>query len=140
VVREENQEGILGTNSGEEMTDRRQIAHEIWQAFKHWNGERKFALRAIIKEITGGEDMSRWRYQIMQHTADDGETYLAIHEYYTMHDGQESWTHKAVPLEADTVAEMRMTLLDVLRDLERHGVRDAKTGDVVQAGSSVVDR
>ena len=72
--------------------------------------------------------MSHWRFQIMQHTADDGETYLALHEFYTTHDGKESWTQKAVPLEADTVPEMRMTLLNILRDLERHGVRDAQTG------------
>jgi len=76
--------------------------------------------------------MSRWRYQIMQHTADDGENYLAIHEYYTLHDGQESWTLKAVPIEADTVADLRRALLNILLDLETFGVRDAKTGEVVQ--------
>jgi hypothetical protein len=27
--------------------------------------------------------MSSWHYQIMRHTADSGEDYLAIHEYYT---------------------------------------------------------
>jgi hypothetical protein len=26
------------------MTDRRQIADELWAAFKHWDGEKKFAL------------------------------------------------------------------------------------------------
>jgi len=31
------------------MSDRRQIADEIWQAFKGWEGERKFALRQIVK-------------------------------------------------------------------------------------------
>ncbi|HEY7802984.1 MAG TPA: hypothetical protein VIC30_00885 [Orrella sp.] len=51
MVREENQEGILGTNSGEEMTDRRQIADELWAAFKHWEGERKYALRQIVKHL-----------------------------------------------------------------------------------------
>lgn len=81
--------------------------------------------------------MSRWRYQIMQHTADDGEKYLAIHEYYTMHDGKESWTQRPVAIEAGTVSEMRMTLLDVLCDLERHGVRDAETGNVVQTGNEI---
>ena len=33
------------------MTDRRQIADELWAAFKHWDGERKFALRLIVKHI-----------------------------------------------------------------------------------------
>ena len=113
------------------MTDRRQIAAELWAAFRGWEGERKFALRTIIKHLTRRDDMSSWHYQIMQHIADDGEPYLAIHEYYTMHDGKHGWTAKPVPLEADSVAEMRMALLDVLRDLERHGVRDAKTGEPI---------
>ena len=56
--RERNQDGILGTNSGEEMTDRRQIADELWAAFKHWEGERKYALRIIVKWLknTPGSD------------------------------------------------------------------------------------
>jgi hypothetical protein len=113
------------------MTDRRQIAEEIWQAFKGWQGERKFALRQITKHLTGREDMSSWRYQIMRHTADSGEHYLAIHEFYTMHDKKEGFTAKPVPIEADSLPEMRKTLLAVLTDIERHGVRDAKTGEPV---------
>jgi hypothetical protein len=31
------------------VTDRRQIARQIWEAHKHWDGEKKFALRMIIK-------------------------------------------------------------------------------------------
>jgi len=64
----------------------------------------------------------------MRHTADSGDTYLAIHEFYTMHDKSEGWTAKPVPLEADSLPEMRKALLAVLTDIERHGVRDAKTG------------
>jgi hypothetical protein len=120
------------------MTDRRQIADELWAAFKdRWTGERKYALRQITKHLTGRDDMSSWHYQIMQHIADDGEPYLAIHEYYTMHDGKHGWTAKPVPLEADSLPEMRMALLNVLRDLERHGVRDAKTGEPIQPAGSV---
>lgn len=40
------------------MSDRRQIADEIWQAFKGWEGEKKFALRQIVKWLKntpGGE-------------------------------------------------------------------------------------
>ena len=81
--------------------------------------------------------MSSWHYQIMRHTADSGEDYLAIHEDYTMHDGKHGWTAKPVPLEADSLPEMRMALLNVLRDLERHGVRDAKTGEPIQPAGSV---
>jgi hypothetical protein len=83
----------------------------------------------------GGKDMSHWHYQIMRHTADSGEDYLAVREFYTMHDGKEGWTAKPILLEADSLPEMRVALLDILRDLERHGVRDANTGEVVQAGT-----
>jgi hypothetical protein len=64
----------------------------------------------------------------MRHKGDGGEYYLAIHEFYVMHDKSEGWTAKPVPIEADSVSDLRMALLNVLRDLERHGVRDAKTG------------
>jgi hypothetical protein len=113
------------------MTDRHQIANELWAAHKHWTGERKFALRQITKHLTGRDDMSSWHYQIMQHIADDGEPYLAIHEFYKMHDGKEGWTQKAVPIEADSLPEMRKALLAILTDIERHGVRDAKTGQPI---------
>ena len=72
--------------------------------------------------------MSSWHYQVMRHRGDGGEYYLAIHEFYTMHDKKEGWTAKPVPIEADSVSDLRMALLNVLRDLERHGVKDAETG------------
>ena len=75
--------------------------------------------------------MSHWRFQVMRHKADSGDHYLAIHEFYIMHDKSEGWTAKPVPLEADSLPEMRKTLLAVLTDLERHGVRDARTGEQV---------
>jgi len=75
--------------------------------------------------------MSHWRFQVMRHKADSGEHYLTIHEFYIMHDKSEGWTAKPVPLEADSLPEMRKTLLAVLTDLERHGVRDARTGEQV---------
>jgi hypothetical protein len=78
--------------------------------------------------------MSHWRYQIMRHTADSGEDYLAIHEFYTMHNKSEGWTQKAVPIEADSLDEMREALTAILQDLDRYGVRDAKTGEVLDKG------
>jgi hypothetical protein len=81
--------------------------------------------------------MSSWRYQIMQHVDDSGQTYLAVHEFYTMHDKKQGWTERPVPIEADTVADLRMALLNILQDLEKHGVRDARSGEVVQVGSVV---
>ena len=80
--------------------------------------------------------MSHWRYQIMQHIDHSGEPFLAIHEFFVGHDKKEGWTASAVPIEADTVADMRMALIDILRDLERHGVRDAKTGVPIEPASS----
>jgi hypothetical protein len=39
------------------MTDRRQIADELWAAFKDkWDGEKKFALRVIVKHLKGEQD------------------------------------------------------------------------------------
>jgi hypothetical protein len=37
--------------------DRRQIADELWAAFKdRWTGERKYALRIIVKHLKGEQD------------------------------------------------------------------------------------
>jgi hypothetical protein len=36
--------------------DRRQIADELWAAFKHWESERKYALRVIVKHLKGEQD------------------------------------------------------------------------------------
>jgi hypothetical protein len=115
------------------MTDRRQIAEEIWHAFKGWQGEKKYALRAIRKHLLGQEwEMSTWRYQIMQHVDDNGHDFLAIHEYYTLHDGKYSWTAKPILIEAESLKDMRMALIDILKDAERHGVLDAKTGQEIE--------
>jgi hypothetical protein len=84
--------------------------------------------------------MSSWHYQIMQHIDDSGEPYLAIHEFYTMHDGKEGWTQKAVPIEADSLSEMRKALLAILTDIERHGVKDAKTGQPIRSSLGRCER
>jgi hypothetical protein len=73
----------------------------------------------------------------MRHRADSGDDYLAVHEFFVGHDKNEGWTAKPVLIEADTLPEMRMALINILRDLERHGVRDARTGEIVQAGAFV---
>ena len=76
--------------------------------------------------------MSKWRYQAMRHFGDDGEPYLAVHEFYTLHDGKEAWTQRPVPLEAESAAELVETLRRVLSDVERYGVRDAGSGAPVE--------
>jgi len=78
--------------------------------------------------------LSYWHYQIMRHTADSGEDYLAVHEFYVGgHDKKQGWTSEPIAIEADTLPQMRIALINILRDLERHGVRDARTGEIVQA-------
>lgn len=67
----------------------------------------------------------------MRHRDDAGEPYLAIHEAYTLHDGQEGWTARPVPIEADTVADMYKALHQILCDFDRYGVQDVETGEKV---------
>ena len=38
------------------MPDRRELADKLWEAFKHWEGERKYALRVIVKHLKGEQD------------------------------------------------------------------------------------
>jgi hypothetical protein len=75
--------------------------------------------------------LSKWRYQIFQHRDDAGEPYLAIHEYYTLHDGKEAWTARPVPIEADTVRELRDALKHIIEDLDEFGVKDIETGEQI---------
>ena len=51
-----------------------------------------------------------------------------------MHNKSEGWTHKPVPIEADSLDEMREALTAILQDIDRYGVRDAKTGEVLDKG------
>lgn len=77
--------------------------------------------------------MSSWRFQVFRSTADSGEVFYAVHEFYTMHDGKEGYTARPITFEAESVSDLRMALLNALRDLERHGVRDFETGVKVEA-------
>ena len=57
--RDGDERRLLGCGAGEvgKMTDRRQIADELWAAFKdRWTGERKYALRIIVKHLKGEQD------------------------------------------------------------------------------------
>ena len=76
--------------------------------------------------------MSGWRYQLFQHYDDEGDPYLCVHEFYTLHDGREGWTACPVPIEADTVKEMQMALHQILNDIDKHGVRDINTGELIK--------
>jgi hypothetical protein len=39
------------------MSDRRQIADELWETFRGWEGEKKFALREVVKYLRGKGDV-----------------------------------------------------------------------------------
>ena len=67
--------------------------------------------------------MSHWHYQLMKHTAPDGETYYAVHEYYNLETGP-AWTEKAIPIDGESITEIRGMLIDILKDMDTHGVKD----------------
>lgn len=75
--------------------------------------------------------MSHWHYQVMQNIDEDGEPFLAVHEFYVMHDNKEGWTSQPVEIAADSLGDLRKALLRMLIDMEDHGIRDAKTGAVI---------
>jgi hypothetical protein len=57
--RDGDERRLLGCGAGEDgkMTDRHQIANELWHQFKdRWRGEKKFALREIVKHLKGEQD------------------------------------------------------------------------------------
>jgi len=66
---------------------------------------------------------NHWHYQLMRHTDESGDTYLAIHEYYPDKDG-DGWTEAPVDVTGDTVNEVKEVLQMMLEDIEKHGVKD----------------
>lgn len=67
--------------------------------------------------------MSHWHYQLMKHTTPDGETYYAIHEYYNLETGP-AWTEKPITIDGESITEIRGMLIDILKDMDTHGVKD----------------
>ena len=66
---------------------------------------------------------SIWRFQLMRHRDDDGEPFFAIHEYYSVEDG-DGWAETPVFVEGDSVEEVKRVLQAMLEDIEKHGVKD----------------
>ena len=66
---------------------------------------------------------NHWHYQLMRYTYASGDTYLAIHEYYPMEDG-DGWTETPVDVGGESVEEVKEVLHMMLEDIEKHGVVD----------------
>jgi hypothetical protein len=52
-----------------------------------------------------------------------GEDYYAIHEYYSLEDG-DGWTEGSVTVDGNSVEEVKEVLQMMLADIEKHGVKD----------------
>ena len=49
--------------------------------------------------------------------------YYAIHEYYPSKDG-DGWTEEPIPVDGESVEEVKQVLQMMLEDIEKHGVKD----------------
>jgi len=71
--------------------------------------------------------MGHWRYQLMYRKYDrpvDGqEGYYAVHEYYETAAGN-SWTAGPITIEGDSVEDVKKMLMLILKDIDKHGVKD----------------
>lgn len=67
--------------------------------------------------------MSIWHYQLMRRTAEDGEDWFAVHEYYPSEDG-DGWTESPVFVDGESVEEVKNILMMMLEDIQKHGVKD----------------
>ena len=69
---------------------------------------------------------SHWHYQIMYHRYENptdftGEGYYAVHEMYPSLD---LWTEKPVDVTGSSVEDVKKSLLLMLKDIEKYGVKD----------------
>ena len=73
--------------------------------------------------------MSRfWHYQLMRHVDYNGDDYYAIHEYYPAalfpEGEQDGWTQSPCDVTGYSVEDVVWSLKAMLRDIEKHGVKD----------------
>ena len=72
--------------------------------------------------------MSYWRYQLMYHKNGEPiglleeEGYYAIHELYELNGT--SWTKDPVEVTGESVEDVKESLLLMLNDIDKHGVKD----------------
>ena len=67
--------------------------------------------------------MSSWHYQLMKHKTEYGCDYYAVHEYYDLETGP-AWTQNPITVDGENVDDVRRMLIDILKDLDKHGVKD----------------
>ena len=67
--------------------------------------------------------MSYWQYQLMKHVSKNGEVWYGIHEYFNMEEGP-AWTENPVDVSGESPEEVKEILGMMLRDIDRHGVKD----------------
>jgi len=76
--------------------------------------------------------MNYWHYQLMYHKYDipilDEEGYYAIHEYYEMDEGPD-WTESPVDVTGNSIEDVKESLLLMLKDIDKHGVKSYKEED-----------
>lgn len=66
--------------------------------------------------------MSHWHYQLMRHTGPYGD-YYAVHEYYELDTGP-AWTENPVTVDGSDVEDVKKSLMLMLHDIDKHGVKD----------------
>jgi hypothetical protein len=74
-----------------------------------------------------------WHYQLMRHKASEAgkmcdvpvRDYYAIHEYYPS-EGGDGWTEQPIPVDGESVEEVKKVLMMMLEDIEKHGVKDCE--------------
>lgn len=69
--------------------------------------------------------MSNWHYQVMRHKDSSGGEHYAIHEYYVMSDG-DGWTENPVDVTGASIGDLKNSLLCMLDDIDKHGIKDYK--------------
>ena len=76
--------------------------------------------------------MSHWHYQLMYHKYSTPylgeEGYYAIHEYFVMGD-EPGWTLDPCEVTGNSVEDVKKSLLLMLNDIDKHGVKDYGTED-----------
>ena len=72
--------------------------------------------------------MGHWHYQLMYKKYDkpntvDGDGYYAVFEYYEMEEGP-AWTETPVEVTGCSVDDVKRCLMLMLKDIDKHGVKN----------------
>lgn len=61
-----------------------------------------------------------WHYQLMKHTEPDGGVMYAVHEFYE----GDGYTANPETIRGGNIDDIKWMLETVLKDIEKHGVKD----------------